>query len=1249
MSAPRRAGSHFDEPPLYGQMHYKDFEFWNSLEVDPEVDTLASDSTQRSSVPFSSNRSFPGLSRSAKLTERAPVRTLSAPSPGRRRASPRASAAGSPPDSSLRVLPATFGGYAFGFLRRISECVGAFACYVRSARSAGQSPGNYPVSPLRKRSASALFPLPLVGQVQSRLPPNGRARRRIATRSAVVQLQNAMILFLNFEAAGRRREVSRTREIKSPAQRRVLDGLREAARAMLCPEVLRVSLKSLGLGRGKIAAGWDSLAAIQNSIRQLEASCQYRVSVPVGVPLVSSVEVAEDVDIGRVKLPVQAATVSLADYLTEPDVRAGFLQPSSLDDAAKDEFSGRACDRVPREHFGEFIRALDAACMLAAVRQPLGPPAGFFAVRKQWDAERGVWLLRLVLDRRPRNAQERLIEPSEDTMPHGTCFLEVRLGAQEQLRTWASDLPQWYYRMKVSAERARSNTFTAAIDAEAFRDTAAVQALLAAEGRGEGEPVGDLHFALATMAMGDINATTFAQCGHVELLRRFGAMPPDVLLTYRGVPPAGKVWEGVVIDDHAVAAAVPRRGWRRSRPARRARELFDAGRRAYDSIGVPDVDDKRQEGQRTAIIWGCELQGGRGRAGGPRVRRAALAALTLELCVGRVTTVDLLARLVGLWVDLLLYRRAAFAVLSAVYKFLHRYGDDDPRVPRTMPGVVVTELLGLACLAPRLDSPLRAPVDCDIKASDASPFGAAAVSMVVPQAAADELWRRRVRSGGRANSSRLGAPGNTRGDSAVGELLEGLPATELFRFHFGHKRPPHINVGEMRSRRALWRMLAQTPSAHGRRHLVAYDSSVTIGASNKGRSPSSGLMREARLTYPHLLAADVVEGAIWTDSERMPADAPSRGESVKMPAPQRAWASAFLQGDDGALAARFGEGHNPYAGVRVGEASHPGPRTTRTAVDLRQRALGTDATRERRERLLARLEEWLATQGLESLDRLAQQPPHLDRVLANYGQHLWSTDRSQGDFAETLNHVAKLYRWVRGQLGGAWDVRTAWQVMEPGENRAPVPPRLALALVTLFFLWEWREVAALVALGFEAALRPGDLLYLTRADLRFPQEHGGFTRALFVVLRHSKTRELRGARWQHVRVSCPVVVRILQIVFWSRDRDSFLFTCAGAHSARSRQLAAHFASGLHALDVPYGQAYGFTLAGLRAGGITAYFEATQNIDMTRWRGRWDSLRSLEHYVQELASHEAFTRLHPVTRARIFRLASLLQAVLDRLA
>ena len=56
--------------------------------------------------------------------------------------------------------------------------------------------------------------------------------------------------------------------------------------------------------------------------------------------------------------------------------------------------------------------------------------------------------------------------------------------------------------------------------------------------------------------------------------------------------------------------------------------------------------------------------------------------------------------------------------------------------------------------------------------------------------------------------------------------------------------------------------------------------------------------------------------------------------------------------------------------------------------------------------------------------------------------------------------------------------------------------------------------------------------------------------------------------------------------------------------------------------------------------------ATQDIGLTRWRGRWDSMRSLEHYVQELASHEAFARLDPISRAKVFRLADLLPAVLQ---
>ena len=143
---------------------------------------------------------------------------------------------------------------------------------------------------------------------------------------------------------------------------------------MLCPEVRRSPLRSLGLGRGKIAAGWDGLAAIRQSVRHLEVAlrtAQYRVSTPLGAPVTSSPDVAEDVDIRRVKLPSQAATVALADLLVDPAVRDGYVRPSTLDDPSKEPFRGRSCNRVPRAAFGEFVRALAAAGMLAAVREPL--------------------------------------------------------------------------------------------------------------------------------------------------------------------------------------------------------------------------------------------------------------------------------------------------------------------------------------------------------------------------------------------------------------------------------------------------------------------------------------------------------------------------------------------------------------------------------------------------------------------------------------------------------------------------------------------------------------------------------------------------------------------------------------------------------------------------------------------------------------------------------------------------------------
>ena len=95
-------------------------------------------------------------------------------------ASSEASTSSPGADSNRDAMPATFGGVAAGFLRRIAGCVGAFATYVRAARatphssacSAEPSHDACPVSSLRKRSVSALFPLPLVGEVRKNVFPS---------------------------------------------------------------------------------------------------------------------------------------------------------------------------------------------------------------------------------------------------------------------------------------------------------------------------------------------------------------------------------------------------------------------------------------------------------------------------------------------------------------------------------------------------------------------------------------------------------------------------------------------------------------------------------------------------------------------------------------------------------------------------------------------------------------------------------------------------------------------------------------------------------------------------------------------------------------------------------------------------------------------------------------------------------------------------------------------------------------------
>ena len=58
------------------------------------------------------------------------------------------------------------------------------------------------------------------------------------------------------------------------------------------------------------------------------------------------------------------------------------------------------------------------------------------------------------------------------------------------------------------------------------------------------------------------------------------------------------------------------------------------------------------------------------------------------------------------------------------------------------------------------------------------------------------------------------------------------------------------------------------------------------------------------------------------------------------------------------------------------------------------------------------------------------------------------------------------------------------------------------------------------------------------------------------------------------------------------------------------------------------ESVGYTPAGLRAGGATALFMQGCDISRLRFLGRWRSLNTLDHYIQEATSAQAIARIPP---------------------
>ena len=141
-----------------------------------------------------------------------------------------------------------------------------------------------------------------------------------------------------------------------------------------------------------------------------------------------------------------------------------------------------------------------------------------------------------------------------------------------------------------------------------------------------------------------------------------------------------------------------------------------------------------------------------------------------------------------------------------------------------------------------------------------------------------------------------------------------------------------------------------------------------------------------------------------------------------------------------------------------------------------------------------------------------------------------------------------------------------------------------------------------------------------------------------VVIRAPKTARTAG-RIQHVVLSDPFVILLAQWA-WS-----------GWPSARSllawqpKDLAKWFQQMSILLGIPPVQ---FTPGGLRAGGCTHAYLSGSNVEQLLWRGRWNAMGSLRHYVQESASVLALGQLPLATTRKLEAVAAAMVPVWNAL-
>ena len=546
-------------------------------------------------------------------------------------------------------------------------------------------------------------------------------------------------------------------------------------------------------------------------------------------------------------------------------------------------------------------RALADSERLVVAEPPPGRErfgAGLFCVPKSAEKDR------LILDARPANSLEDVCSTWTRTLASAAAVSSIVLEPDQILLLAGADLKDCFYQFQAPPGRIKRNLLADSLSHEeaAFVFRVPASSFKAGPAR--------VHVAFSSLAMGDCAACEVAQCAHLGVCLRGGALHPGELLVHAAAPPKGLLSIGLVIDDlifleKALASRVGD-GLGKGEPSI-GRLRLDAALDAYRRAPLKVSEDKVFSDSTKASFWGITVHGVSGWVRPNPERLWPLVLITSRVVQLGLTTAQLLESLVGSWLSIFLLRRRLLASMVHVFSAVRGLRPND--IIRLSPELAA-ELSSFMLLGPLTCVCLRAPVDETVTATDASSTWQAAVRAPVPSEVAREGVRQSIQKGA---WTRLLA--DTAAWLREKDLLEperelpggivfpapplyvGLacyPAySELWRREYRSR--VHINVAELEAYlREEARAGCRKPT---HRFLFGLDSQVALGAVVKGRSASPPLNDLLSRSIAPYVGFHILPHVVFFPTSVNPADAPTRHQQVAQPTgPEPLWWADLCRG-----------------------------------------------------------------------------------------------------------------------------------------------------------------------------------------------------------------------------------------------------------------------------------------------------------------------------------------------------------------